>query len=37
MDREAAGTVAALFLDDSDAPVSKSVSTRHEDGPSDDL
>jgi hypothetical protein len=37
MDREAAGTVAALFLDDSDAPVCRSVSTRQEDGPSDDL
>jgi integrase len=37
MDREAAGTVAALFLDSPDEPVSESVSNGHENGPPDDL
>jgi integrase len=37
MDREAAGTIAALFLDDPDTAVSESVSNRHDNGPPDDL
>jgi integrase len=36
MDREAAGTIAALFVD-GEADVSESVSNGHENGPSDDL
>jgi hypothetical protein len=35
MDREAAGTIAALFVGDAD--VSESVSNGHENGPPDDL
>jgi hypothetical protein len=38
MDREAASTIAALFVDDpTDGVVSKSVSRGRENGPSDDL
>ena len=37
MDREAAGTIAALFLDDQDEAVSEAVSSGHENGPPDDL
>ena len=37
MDREAAGRIAALFLDDEDAGVSESVSNEYENAPSDDL
>jgi len=37
MDREAAGTIAALFVDDESDVVSKSVSNGHENGPPDDL
>ena len=37
MDREAAGTIAALFLDDPERSVSGSVSNGRESGPPDDL
>jgi hypothetical protein len=36
MDREAAGTIAALFVDE-DPAVSEPVSNGHENGPSEDL
>jgi hypothetical protein len=37
MDREAAGTVAAPFVDSVLTDVSESVSNGHENGPSDEL
>jgi hypothetical protein len=37
MDREAAGTIAALFVDDVWPDVSESVSKGHENGTSEDL
>jgi hypothetical protein len=37
MDREAAGMIAALFVDDETTAVSRSVINGHENGPSDDL
>ena len=37
MDREAAGTIAALFVDPLEAAVSESVSNGHEEDPPDDL